>query len=252
LRFLRSFNPEIAIGILLASVFWAAVLGWQAANAPSEVEKQKCYEAAEKAGHKSDECKTFWERTTADPLAIFTLVLAASTAGLWTATIGLYIAGERQIAHLKESSERQLRAYIHLGTTEVKDFGGPERPSFTLQYRNLGQTPASNVLSWSRVRVLDTPIAPEVFEEERAPVRIGDLGPGAKSFLVISGRRPISDEELSGVANGVKALIVFGRIQYEDVFGKKHTTRFRYKVSGKATLGGDKRLPLDCEGNEAD
>jgi hypothetical protein len=36
---------------------------------------------------------------------MFTLVLAVSTVGLWTATILLYLAGERQLAHAKSESE---------------------------------------------------------------------------------------------------------------------------------------------------
>src|SRR5439155_17726172 len=80
-----------------ASIFWACVLGWQASYAPTEIEKQACYQAAEKSGHKIEECKTWWERATTDPVAVFTLVLAFSTIGLWIATVGLYLAGEGQL-----------------------------------------------------------------------------------------------------------------------------------------------------------
>ena len=106
--FLRIWNwlrAEIVFGFLIGSVFWTATLGWQAAYAPTDVEKQKCYDAAHKAGHKSEECKTVWEKTTSDPVAFFTLVLAISTVGLWTATIGLYVAGERQLAHAQVEAE---------------------------------------------------------------------------------------------------------------------------------------------------
>lgn len=90
-------NPLIAIGFLVATLFWAGVLGWQASYAPTEIEKQKCYAAAHESGSKSEECKTLWEKTTSDPVAFFTFVLAVSTIGLWGATIFLYRAGEKQI-----------------------------------------------------------------------------------------------------------------------------------------------------------
>jgi hypothetical protein len=95
---MKTLNPQIAIGFLTATVFWIGVLGWQASYAPTEIEKQKCYDAAHKSGHKSEECKTFWDKATTDPVAFFTLVLAVSTIGLWGATIFLYRAGEKQIA----------------------------------------------------------------------------------------------------------------------------------------------------------
>jgi hypothetical protein len=87
LRFWRWLNPEIVIGFLCASIFWTFVLGWQAAYAPTDLEKQECRESANKAGYKTEECKSLWERTTSDPVAFFTLVLSISTIGLWIATV---------------------------------------------------------------------------------------------------------------------------------------------------------------------
>src|SRR2546423_1741671 len=109
LRIWHWLRAEIVFGFLIGSVFWAAVLGWQAAYAPTDAEKQKCYDAAHNAGHKSEECKSFWERSTSDPVAFFTLVLAFSTIGLWVATVFLYWAGERQFRHIRRSAAIQSR-----------------------------------------------------------------------------------------------------------------------------------------------
>jgi hypothetical protein len=100
-------NPGIAFGFALASVFWVAVLGWQAAYAPSEVEKRQCEEAAHKSGFKSEECKTIWERTTTDPVAFFTFWLVVFTGGLGVSTVMLWRAGERQIELARETSASQ-------------------------------------------------------------------------------------------------------------------------------------------------
>jgi len=105
----RWLRAEIVFGFLIGSVFWAAVLGWQAAYAPTDAEKQKCYDAAEHAGHKTEECRSFWERSTSDPVAFFTLVLAISTIGLWSATVFLYRAGEKQSGHARRSAAIQSR-----------------------------------------------------------------------------------------------------------------------------------------------
>jgi hypothetical protein len=98
---------EIILGFLVASIFWAAVLGWQASYSPTGKDKQECYEATKKTGYNAGDCKTFWEKTTTEPIALFTLVLAFSTVGLWVATIGLYFAGERQIKLAKETADQQ-------------------------------------------------------------------------------------------------------------------------------------------------
>jgi hypothetical protein len=109
LRIWRWLRAEIVFGFMIGSVFWTAVLGWQAAYAPTDAEKQKCYDAAHNAGHKSEECKALWEKTTSDPVAFFTLVLAISTIGLWVATVFLYRAGERQFGHARRSAAIQSR-----------------------------------------------------------------------------------------------------------------------------------------------
>jgi hypothetical protein len=115
----RHLNPEIVFGFLIATVFWIGILGWQAAYAPTEVEKQKCYEAAETAGHKSEECKTLWERTTSDPVAFFTLwlviftgVLAVSTIGLWFVT---WIASTCAIIPDRRNIRRRCPRGLDLG-----------------------------------------------------------------------------------------------------------------------------------------
>jgi hypothetical protein len=109
LGFWRWLRAEIVFGFMIASVFWAVVLGWQAAYAPTYAEKQKCYDVAHNAGHKNEECKSLWEKTTSDPVAFFTLVLAVSTIGLWVATVFLYRAGERQFRHVRRSAAIQSR-----------------------------------------------------------------------------------------------------------------------------------------------
>src|SRR4051812_40891637 len=96
-RFLAWIRAEIVLGALLATVLWVGILGWQASYAPTERQKDECYEAAKKTGSKADECKTFWEKVTSDPIALFNLILAFSTVGLWVATIGLHRVGSGQI-----------------------------------------------------------------------------------------------------------------------------------------------------------
>jgi hypothetical protein len=96
----RLLNPELALGFLIATVLWIGILGWQASYAPTDSEKRQCEETAAKSGHKTEECKTLWERTTADPVAFFTFVLSVSTIGLWVVT---WRSGVRQSRDMEAS-----------------------------------------------------------------------------------------------------------------------------------------------------
>jgi hypothetical protein len=167
---------EIVFGFLIATVFWTAVLGWQAAYAPTDAEKQKCYEAAERKGYKTEECKSLWERTTSDPVAFFTLWLVIFTGGLTISTVLLWRASERQIELAREASAAQSRDMQDSIATAVaanelsnKTFIGSQRPwvvaleavpigdlhfgqeiriSYTLVLKNGGASPATNV-NWN-------------------------------------------------------------------------------------------------------
>jgi hypothetical protein len=130
----RLIRGEMALGFYLSSLYWIVVLGWITSFAPTEEQKKECYEAAQKAGRKYEECKTFWEKTTSDPVAMFTLVLAFSTVGLWAATIGLYRAGERQLKLVKDNANQQssdTQATIALARAE---FLSTHRPRMRLKH----------------------------------------------------------------------------------------------------------------------
>jgi len=104
---LKLLNAEIVFGFLIATVFWIGILGWQAAYAPSEIEKRQCEESARQSGHKAEECKTLWERTTTDPVAFFTFWLVVSTVGLGISTSLLWVAGEKQFGFLTRNATAQ-------------------------------------------------------------------------------------------------------------------------------------------------
>jgi hypothetical protein len=149
----RRLNPEIALGFLLATVLWIGALGWQASYAPTDGEKRQCEEAATKSGHKTEECKTLWERTTTDPVAFFTFVLSISTVGLWIVT---WQSGKRQSRDMTESIDVAERAFvsgerawvrvdIELGGPLTFDPSGSARLPLVFTVTNCGKSPATNV-----------------------------------------------------------------------------------------------------------
>jgi amino acid permease len=83
---MRKLNPEIALGFLVATVFWISVLIWQSyqATVPSEFFSAKL---------------TDWL------LAILTFFLVLFTYRLWRSTDKLWAAGEKQIAVARDSAD---------------------------------------------------------------------------------------------------------------------------------------------------
>jgi hypothetical protein len=151
------------LGFLLASLFWIGVLGWQASYSPSSKQAEGCYETAKKAGFKTDECKTFWERTTSDPTAAFTLgififniVLGLSTIALWRVTHRSADIAERAFSDLE-------RPYVYIfGTKGLKRESERFDPYDFLSYSvaNFGKTPASLESASLKISVGRSPEAP--------------------------------------------------------------------------------------------
>ena len=177
----RLIDGNIAIGFLAGTFFWIVGVGWIASYSPTEPQKNACYQASAKAGRSTDECKTFWEKTTSEPIALFTLVLAISTGGLWVATIGLYAGAERQLRHAEGTAIRELRAYVYLDVWARIYPTPPEKPNrwaISLSVINNGKTWARNVRirKYKSVNPTGDPfdIATLIASEE-APIL---LGPG--------------------------------------------------------------------------
>jgi hypothetical protein len=107
-------NGEIAIGFALASLLWIGTLIWATSYAPTNPEKEACYQSAAKSGRSVDECKSFWEKVTSDPIAAFTSVLAFSTVGLWLATFGLYLSNQKQLGLARDEFTSTHRPKIRI------------------------------------------------------------------------------------------------------------------------------------------
>jgi hypothetical protein len=69
---------------------------WQGHPGHAEAKQQECYGLAKTLKFKTDECRTFFEKLTTDPVAMFTLVLAVSTLLLWWATLSVSRSAKRE------------------------------------------------------------------------------------------------------------------------------------------------------------
>jgi hypothetical protein len=228
---LRKINPEIALGFFVASLFWLCVVGWQGSYVPTEKQKDECYETAKKTGFKTDECKTFWERTTSDPVALFNLILAFSTVGLWVATISLYRAGNKQL-----ELGRQEFIATHRPRVIVRFIQGPfpglpdgdGRQFIWVTFANIGETPATIETfgcglnwrdekgSWDPPGMLASP--------KDIPHLV--LATGEGCFFVVKAANPYGDGDIFRSTTDQSELCAVGRVQYRDENGVIRETAF--------------------------
>jgi hypothetical protein len=130
-------------------------------------------------------------------------------------------------------------------TATIDDDAGtdPNRGlSATIIFKNFGQTPAYNVRHSSSLKFADYPPAPTVFtrDREKHPITVDTLGPqGGAQNVIQSSEGSISAIERKQLMKAqTKAIYVFGKIDYEDAFGVRRCTSYRFMVGG---MGCDAR-----------
>jgi hypothetical protein len=233
---LKKRTSEIVLGFLTATVFWTGVLGWQSSYQPTEIEKQECQAAAKKAGHKTEECKSLWEKTSTDPVAFFTFVLSISTIGLWVAT-GIGIRNQSR------DTEIIQRAYLSVEPVGIEPFRtdystGEHRIACHIRIFNSGNLPAQNV-SWILRRKFsrdahlnDFPIFGK-FRFNNVLVQRAKMQKGALPLTTTRYKR----YRKGGTGND-RWLYVWGRVNYTDGFGKPRFTDFCHRYNMAASGPG--------------
>jgi len=148
----------------------------------------------------------------------------------------------RTLGHLRESSERQLRAYVFPETVDILEGMMLQPPLLQKQnvpwvhmtIKNSGQTPAYDVVSWLQIAV----VALEqentlVFPTPMQQVSANNLGPGSMMTKGLWFDRPITAPEVQEIQSVQKGIYAYGRIEYRDAFGTNHFTNFRLRYNGK-------------------
>jgi hypothetical protein len=227
-RMLKASKADIVLGALLTTIFWIAILGWQASYSPTERQKDECYEAAKRTGHKADDCKTFWEKTTSDPIALFNLILAFSTVGLWVATFSLSRAGNNQIKLARQEFIATHRPKIRVHAVEItrKVYGDDDTTYIgaSLLCFNEGESVAKNVEVRGEV-FMGPNFAIDV--QRRLVKTFGEVISGQKMRAEIT-----STHSVVNAAAGERTGIIFyciGWIAYWDESGQRRETGFCFK-----------------------
>ena len=216
----------------------------------------------------------FWDWTTHEPIAFYTAVLCLFTGVLAfvsfvqinylrradetarksaeAANVTAKATGD-SVALAGENSERQLRAYVHIHRA-VRSSIHRAAPSFMLEVKNFGHTPARNGRYWFVTRIAD--YSSRVGFDKPSNVEIGrfELAPTAiisfPGINVPPDPQTLTDEQMMiAFQEGTIAFFVFGEFCYTDVFNKDRITRFRVRYGNDGVASG--RLATCPEGNDS-
>jgi hypothetical protein len=164
------------------------------------------------------------------------LISAIATVLLACVTGGLVVMAYLQIKTTRE----QLRAYVFPDSAVLCDGmalsppipGKANEPGVVLAWKNTGQTPASNVISWGQVAVIEPINESRLTVPPLQSVFASHLGAGSVGTKSLWFGRALTPSEIADIAAGARAIYLFGRIEYSDIFRKKRFTNFRLAYAG--------------------
>lgn len=195
----------------------------------------------------------FIHRAFRDPTAVFTFLIFLATVGLFCATRALVKGAE-------ESSRKQLRAYIAVSLSDFVNApqGIAERISIYLRLRNCGQTPAKKIK-----------YAIACASSRRDAQHEHAFTMGTTNFTLAPGEdwneRMIRDSRFTKetaekimhytpdlIESGSDEMIyIFGRVEYEDVFGTAQFSNFCYEWIVTGQLPHNHRFRKTEDHNDA-
>lgn len=250
----------VAIAILLSTPVSARADSWWLEQAPPAVQEnqQPPADATKDQDPKNEVGESFWERTVYDPVALSTVIIALFTVVLGVGTAFLVLDGRRHSRHA-------LRAYVFADKAWFFDQGRPEGKrrikareglvSSGVVIMNSGETPAYNLIHWGAlelcspqeqdaVLVIPTPL-------DRSQ-NANTLPPGGVNSKGLFRPAKMTPAEIADVVAGRKLLYLYGRIEYDDIFGRRRFTNYRLSFSHSWPPYGSISLNFSQRGNESD
>jgi hypothetical protein len=207
-----------------------------------------------------------------DKLARYTKWLVIVGTVQFIALIGQGIVFWLTLSQMRNTGERQLRAYVvtELGTignianpvplypgqviiptgAEITNQGCG--PVARIQIKNTGQTPAYQVVHWGNICISAHPLVGALPGPLPGYRPTAVLGPGIISTKMFFLNPALTAQQIADLRAGLVAIYVYGEIAYVDAFAQPQTTRYRfiYHPMGGA-IGVSTDLSFCEEGNEA-
>lgn len=165
------------------------------------------------------------------------VITAIATVLLTFVTGGLVWTGYVQIKTIRI----QLRAYVFPHTVGLWDGMMlepqiPEKanePGIVIEWKNTGQTPASNVISWGQIAVIEAINEDKLIVPGLQNVFSSHLGAGSTGNKSLWFGRALTESEIADISAGARSIYVYGRIEYQDIFSQNRWTNFRLAYRGR-------------------
>ena len=184
-------------------------------------------------------------------LALFTFLLFVFTAALWWVTLQLSRDAKKASDRQAEELRKIERAFIFLDgfnveltTAEDTDAASrsvPERyvsdpglviTRFAIQprWKNSGNTPTRNMTVRVNWRGIEGPIPPDyVYRDNSQKVFLAPNAIESGEFIEIPGMQSLIDYGMF-TAGAEPMAFIWGRADYEDIFGRPHFVEWCYRI----------------------
>ena len=106
------------------------------------------------------------------------------------------------------------------------------KPGVVLLFKNSGQTPAYQCLSWAQIAVIEPANAHTLVVPPLQLQFPTTIGAGAIISKTLWFDRRLTAAEIADVGIGTKLIFVYGRIEYRDTFRRKRWANFRLQYAG--------------------
>jgi hypothetical protein len=155
------------------------------------------------------------------------LIFAAVAAGaaLWTVWV------------MKDTAQRQLRAYLHLDPDRIFDdlrIAAGEEARGMLRFKNFGQTPAHDFVTSITTAAGPWPIPDDINLQVTPGTRNKKVVPPTavtlKGFGYEGGGVVIPAGDFAQMRAGAIRFYIYGTAVYRDIFGKAHKTEFCFGI----------------------
>ncbi|WP_322414179.1 hypothetical protein [Mesorhizobium huakuii] len=250
---------------LIAIAFFLGVCGvaqadpWWLEPPPPAIQEnqQSAPDAPKDQNPKNEVGETFWERTVSDPVALSTVIIALFTVVLGIGTWVLVLDGRRHSRHA-------LRAYVFADKAWFFDLGRPEGKrrikakegivGCSVVITNSGETPAYNMIHWGAIALCNPAEQDAVLVVPALDLtqNSNTLAPGGANSKTLFRPGKITPAEIAEVKAGTMLLYLYGRIEYDDIFGWRRYTNYRLSFGYSWPPYGSISLNFSQRGNTSD
>jgi len=161
-------------------------------------------------------------------------------------------AAVETIKTMKDTAERQLRAYVLVTTAQIhRDANFRYKLSVKIKIKNFGATPAYDLTNWMGVDFISWPLPADLGKPENPNENRSTsiLGPGDTTELGGPMQSLLVPELEAKIRHGESTIVVWGEIRYRDAFNIQRVTNFRTFCIGENINDG--RFAPHDQGNDA-